>query len=137
MVYVIFNPCFSHALAFQVVGLDLVDDESKPERRPTKHMPTPAQWTNIFNPAFSYYVYYCYANLYTLNKVSFYFTHLSFYFLLHHLLLEIDCYICLQISFRSLFLVWCKSLTIFFFFFWMVINENVTFSFYYDILLQA
>ena len=53
----------------QVVGLDLVDDESKPERRPTKHMPTPVQWTNVFNPAFSYYVYYCYANLYTLNKV--------------------------------------------------------------------
>lgn len=53
----------------QVVGLDLVDDESKPERRPTKHMPTPAQWTNVFNPAYSYYVYYCYANLYTLNKV--------------------------------------------------------------------
>ena len=53
----------------QVVGFDLVDDESKPERRPTKHMPTPDQWTNVFNPAFSYYIYYCYANLYTLNKV--------------------------------------------------------------------
>lgn len=47
----------------------MVDDESKPERRPTKHMPTPAQWTNDFNPAFSYYAYYCYANLYTLNKL--------------------------------------------------------------------
>ncbi|PIA59479.1 hypothetical protein AQUCO_00400396v1 [Aquilegia coerulea] len=58
-----------HIFLKQVVGLDLVDDESKPERRPTKHMPTPAQWTNIFNPAFSYYVYYCYANLYTLNKL--------------------------------------------------------------------
>ncbi|GAB2296879.1 hypothetical protein Dimus_030980 [Dionaea muscipula] len=58
-----------HLFLKQVVGLDLVDDESKPERRPTKHMPTPAQWTNIFNPAFSYYVYYCYANLYTLNKL--------------------------------------------------------------------
>ena len=34
-------------------------------------MPTPAQWTNAFNPAFSYYVYYCYANLYVLNKVPF------------------------------------------------------------------
>jgi hypothetical protein len=56
--------------ALQVVGLDLVDDESKPERRPTKHMPTPEQWTNVFNPAFSYYAYYCYANLYTLNKVG-------------------------------------------------------------------
>ncbi|XP_020522307.1 AMP deaminase [Amborella trichopoda] len=58
-----------HVFLKQVVGLDLVDDESKPERRPTKHMPTPAQWTNIFNPAYSYYVYYCYANLYTLNKL--------------------------------------------------------------------
>ncbi|KAL6865048.1 hypothetical protein ACP4OV_016199 [Aristida adscensionis] len=54
---------------FKVVGLDLVDDESKPERRPTKHMPTPEQWTNVFNPAFAYYAYYCYANLYTLNKL--------------------------------------------------------------------
>ncbi|GER26664.1 AMP deaminase family protein [Striga asiatica] len=58
-----------HVFLKQVVGLDLVDDESKPERRPTKHMPTPTQWTNIFNPAFSYYAYYCYANLYTLNKL--------------------------------------------------------------------
>ncbi|XP_065010080.1 probable AMP deaminase isoform X1 [Musa acuminata AAA Group] len=58
-----------HVFLKQVVGLDLVDDESKPERRPTKHMPTPEQWTNVFNPAFSYYVYYCHANLYTLNKL--------------------------------------------------------------------
>ncbi|XP_024466816.1 AMP deaminase isoform X3 [Populus trichocarpa] len=53
----------------QVVGLDIVDDESRPERRPTKHMPKPAEWTNEFNPAYSYYAYYCYANLYTLNKL--------------------------------------------------------------------
>ncbi|CAM8930129.1 unnamed protein product [Rhodiola kirilowii] len=58
-----------HLFLKQVVGLDLVDDETKPERRPTKHMPTPAEWTNVFNPAFSYYAYYCYANLYTLNKL--------------------------------------------------------------------
>ncbi|KAI4967245.1 hypothetical protein ZWY2020_029149 [Hordeum vulgare] len=58
-----------HVFLEQVVGLDLVDDESKPERRPTKHMPTPEQWTNVFNPAYAYYVYYCYANLYTLNKL--------------------------------------------------------------------
>lgn len=58
-----------HLFLKQVVGFDLVDDESKPERRPTKHMPTPAQWNNVFNPAFSYYVYYCYANLYILNKL--------------------------------------------------------------------
>ncbi|CAN1311283.1 AMP deaminase [Linum perenne] len=58
-----------HMFLMQVVGFDLVDDESKPERRPTKHMPKPAEWTNKFNPAYSYYTYYCYANLYTLNKL--------------------------------------------------------------------
>ncbi|KAK9750841.1 hypothetical protein RND81_02G225800 [Saponaria officinalis] len=58
-----------HVFLMQVVGFDLVDDESKPERRPTKHMPTPSEWTNEFNPAFSYYTYYCYANLFTLNKL--------------------------------------------------------------------
>ncbi|GFP91591.1 amp deaminase [Phtheirospermum japonicum] len=52
-----------HLFLLQVVGFDIVDDESKPERRPTKHMPTPSEWTNEFNPAFSYYAYYCYANL--------------------------------------------------------------------------
>ncbi|KAL0385684.1 UNVERIFIED_CONTAM: AMP deaminase [Sesamum radiatum] len=59
-----------HVFLLQVVGFDIVDDESKPERRPTKHMPTPSEWTNEFNPAFSYYAYYCYANLYTLNKAG-------------------------------------------------------------------
>ncbi|POO00043.1 AMP deaminase [Trema orientale] len=58
-----------HMFLMQVVGFDIVDDESKPERRPTKHMPTPAEWTNEFNPAYSYYAYYCYVNLYTLNKL--------------------------------------------------------------------
>ncbi|XP_073035512.1 AMP deaminase-like isoform X2 [Primulina eburnea] len=58
-----------HLFLLQVVGFDVVDDESKPERRPTKHMPHPSEWTNEFNPAFSYYAYYCYANLYTLNKL--------------------------------------------------------------------
>lgn len=58
-----------HVFLMQVVGFDLVDDESKPERRPTKHMPTPSEWTNEFNPAFAYYTYYVYANLYTLNKL--------------------------------------------------------------------
>ncbi|KAF2299567.1 hypothetical protein GH714_038178 [Hevea brasiliensis] len=58
-----------HVFLMQVVGLDIVDDESRPERRPTKHMPKPAEWTNEFNPAYSYYAYYCYTNLYTLNKL--------------------------------------------------------------------
>ncbi|CAM6102988.1 unnamed protein product [Calypogeia fissa] len=58
-----------HVFLKQVVGFDMVDDESKPERRPTKHMQTPEQWNNPFNPAYSYWAYYVYANLYTLNKL--------------------------------------------------------------------
>lgn len=58
-----------HVFLQQVVGFDLVDDETKPERRPTKHMPTPSNWDIIFNPAYSYYAYYVYANLFTLNKL--------------------------------------------------------------------
>ena len=53
----------------KVVGFDMVDDESKPERRPAKHMQTPAQWDLKHNPAYSYYAYYTYANLYVLNKL--------------------------------------------------------------------
>lgn len=39
----------------QVVGFDMVDDESKPERRPTKHSPLPMDWDNKHNCAYSYY----------------------------------------------------------------------------------
>lgn len=46
----------------------MVDDESKPERRPTKHMQTPEQWQNPFNPAYSYWAYYVWANLTVLNR---------------------------------------------------------------------
>ena len=52
----------------QVVGFDCVDDESKPERRPTKAMPAPADWNTKHNAAYSYYLFYLYANLYTLNS---------------------------------------------------------------------
>lgn len=52
----------------QVVGFDMVDDESKPERRPTKHCPPPAEWNSKHNCAYSYYAYYVYANLFVLNK---------------------------------------------------------------------
>jgi len=50
------------------VGFDMVDDESKPERRPNKHMQRPDAWNLKHNPAYSYYAFYTYANLYTLNK---------------------------------------------------------------------
>ncbi|WOH13542.1 hypothetical protein DCAR_0833052 [Daucus carota subsp. sativus] len=58
-----------HVFLMQVVGFDIVDDESKPERRPIKHMPKPSEWKNEFNPAYAYYAYYIYANLFTLNKL--------------------------------------------------------------------
>jgi len=52
-----------------VVGFDMVDDESKPERRPAKHMKTPREWDLKHNPAYAYYAFYTYANLFTLNKL--------------------------------------------------------------------
>lgn len=47
----------------------MVDDESKPERRPQKHMQSPSKWDLRHNPAYNYYCFYIYANLYTLNKL--------------------------------------------------------------------
>ena len=58
-----------HIFLKHVSGFDLVDDESKPERKPTKHMPTPAEWNIKHNPPYAYYTYYVYANLYSLNKL--------------------------------------------------------------------
>ncbi|KAK9901310.1 hypothetical protein WJX75_005763 [Coccomyxa subellipsoidea] len=58
-----------HLFLKQVVGFDMVDDESKPERRPAKHMKTPREWELKHNPAYAYYAFYTYANLYTLNKL--------------------------------------------------------------------
>lgn len=57
-----------HMFLNLVVGFDMVDDESKPERRVHKHMPEPKEWKTTYNPAYVYYAYYVYANLYTLNK---------------------------------------------------------------------
>ncbi|KAL4432444.1 hypothetical protein ABPG77_001743 [Micractinium sp. CCAP 211/92] len=58
-----------HLFLQTVSGFDLVDDESKPERRPNKHMPHPRDWSSKHNPAYAYYSYYMYANLYVLNKM--------------------------------------------------------------------
>jgi hypothetical protein len=44
------SPCPADPL--QVVGFDMVDDESKPERRPTKHSPLP-QVTTTFHQSSS------------------------------------------------------------------------------------
>ena len=55
----------------QVVGIDCVDDESKPEGRcPSTESapPPPAEWTQG-NPHYAYYCYYLYANLHALNQL--------------------------------------------------------------------
>ncbi|KAL0228394.1 hypothetical protein RCL1_004537 [Eukaryota sp. TZLM3-RCL] len=51
-----------------VVGFDSVDDESKPERKFFRKLPPPDEWDTSYDPPFSYYLYYIYANLHTLNS---------------------------------------------------------------------
>lgn len=51
-----------------VVGFDIVDDESRHERKVHREMPTPEEWDVEKNPAYNYYLYYIYANLYVLNS---------------------------------------------------------------------
>ena len=58
-----------HTFLKQVVGFDIVDDESKVERRPHKTNKTPREWNVRQNPAYSYWLYYIYANIKTLNDL--------------------------------------------------------------------
>ncbi|OLY77992.1 AMP deaminase [Smittium mucronatum] len=78
IIYNIFNPLFEvtknpskypelHAFLQRVVGFDSVDDESKIGKK-FQELPTPNNWTNQFNPPYSYYCYYMYANITTLNQ---------------------------------------------------------------------
>ncbi|EGC36820.1 AMP deaminase [Dictyostelium purpureum] len=57
-----------HKFLQQVVGIDCVDDESKFEKKFTEKFPVPGDWNSEHNPPYTYYLYYLYANLYTLNK---------------------------------------------------------------------
>ncbi|KAJ3329007.1 AMP deaminase [Blyttiomyces sp. JEL0837] len=56
-----------HVFLQRVIGFDSVDDESKNERRIYKKYPTPREWDNLLNPPYSYYLYYMYSNMSTLN----------------------------------------------------------------------
>eukprot|EP00026_Physarum_polycephalum_P002266 Phypoly_transcript_02272.p1 GENE.Phypoly_transcript_02272~~Phypoly_transcript_02272.p1 ORF type:complete len:845 (+),score=88.32 Phypoly_transcript_02272:103-2637(+) len=56
-----------HLFLQQVVGFDCVDDESKWEKKVNDKV-LPSQWTSAQNPPYSYYLYYLWANLYSLNK---------------------------------------------------------------------
>ncbi|PFH49950.1 hypothetical protein AMATHDRAFT_146455 [Amanita thiersii Skay4041] len=57
-----------HVFLQRVVGFDSVDDESKPERRIHKKFPYPSLWDMKQSPPYSYWVYYMYANLASLNN---------------------------------------------------------------------
>ncbi|EGG21444.1 AMP deaminase [Cavenderia fasciculata] len=57
-----------HKFLQQVVGIDCVDDESKFEKKFTEKFPNPQEWTSEHNPPYTYYLYYLYSNLYSLNK---------------------------------------------------------------------
>ncbi|KAG2216956.1 hypothetical protein INT45_001427, partial [Circinella minor] len=80
MVQNIFEPLFEvtkdpsthpelHVLLQRVVGFDSVDDESLSEEKLSlNNFPTPDEWNSKENPPYSYYIYYMYANIASLNN---------------------------------------------------------------------
>lgn len=56
-----------HVFLQRVVGFDSVDDESKVERRLFKKFPVPRAWEAKQNPPYSYWIYYLFANMTSLN----------------------------------------------------------------------
>ena len=60
------DPKLHHFLK-RVVGFDTVDDESKVEKKVHKKSTFPKFWTSDANPSYSYYLYYLFANLASLN----------------------------------------------------------------------
>ncbi|KAI1336404.1 AMP deaminase [Xylariaceae sp. FL0016] len=56
-----------HIFLQRVIGFDSVDDESKVERRLFKKFPVPKEWSSKQNPPYSYWIYYLFANMTSLN----------------------------------------------------------------------
>ncbi|KAG8679674.1 AMP deaminase, partial [Ceratobasidium sp. 395] len=56
-----------HIFLQRVVGIDCVDDESKPERRIYRKFPYPKDWDTPQSPPYSYWMYYMFANMTSLN----------------------------------------------------------------------
>ncbi|KAF1986224.1 AMP deaminase [Aulographum hederae CBS 113979] len=56
-----------HVFLHRVIGFDSVDDESKVERRLYKKFPLPKDWDSKQNPPYSYWIYYLFANIASLN----------------------------------------------------------------------
>ncbi|KAI0631963.1 AMP deaminase [Trametes polyzona] len=57
-----------HVFLQRVIGFDTVDDESKTERRFHRKFPYPRLWDAKESPPYSYWVYYMYANISSLNQ---------------------------------------------------------------------
>ena len=56
-----------HVFLQRVIGIDSVDDESKVERRLYRKFPLPRDWNTKQNPPYSYWIYYLFANITSLN----------------------------------------------------------------------
>ncbi|KAI0478671.1 AMP deaminase [Xylariaceae sp. FL0804] len=56
-----------HVFLQRVIGFDSVDDESKVERRLFRKFPVPKDWNSKQNPPYSYWIYYLFANMTSLN----------------------------------------------------------------------
>ena len=56
-----------HIFLQRVIGFDSVDDESKPERRLFRKFPLPKDWSTSQNPPYSYWLYFMFANIASLN----------------------------------------------------------------------
>jgi AMP deaminase len=81
MLHNIFAPLFAvtlnpssnpplHYFLLTVVGIDSVDDESRPEHEHiSTTSPLPDAWDQPYNPPYPYWMYYMYANLVVLNKM--------------------------------------------------------------------
>ncbi|KIM28448.1 hypothetical protein M408DRAFT_141450 [Serendipita vermifera MAFF 305830] len=57
-----------HVFLQRVIGFDSVDDESKGERRVYDKFPYPRIWNTKQNPPYSYWIYYMFANMTSLNN---------------------------------------------------------------------
>lgn len=57
-----------HVFLQRVIGFDSVDDESKVDRRFHRKYPIPSLWETSQNPPYSYYLYYLYSSMASLNQ---------------------------------------------------------------------
>lgn len=57
-----------HVFLQRVIGFDSVDDESKVDRRFHRKYPKPSLWESPQNPPYSYYLYYLYSGMASLNQ---------------------------------------------------------------------